>query len=83
LTSSSITRRRDLGDENGWRAKKLNLPAFAYIETGANYTDSGGAIVALCRDERHRRAVAQALAAPGRGVVCVDHAPGYQPLEPP
>ena len=34
----------------------------------ANYTGSGGAIVAVCRDASHARDVADALAAPGCGV---------------
>jgi glucuronokinase len=38
----------------------------------ANYTGSGGAIVAVCNDERHREAVALALAQVGCGTACVN-----------
>jgi galactokinase/mevalonate kinase-like predicted kinase len=37
----------------------------------ANYTGSGGAIVAVCEDESHQEAVAKALAAAACGVVLV------------
>jgi glucuronokinase len=40
----------------------------------ANYTGSGGAIVAVCNDERHREAVALALAQVGCGTACVNPA---------
>lgn len=35
----------------------------------ANYTGSGGAIVAICRDPEHRRAVTEALAEAGCGTI--------------
>ena len=35
----------------------------------ANYTGSGGAVVAVCRDEAHREAVAEQLGSAGCGVV--------------
>jgi galactokinase/mevalonate kinase-like predicted kinase len=35
----------------------------------ANYTGSGGAVVAVCRDETHREAVAEQLGSAGCGVV--------------
>jgi hypothetical protein len=38
----------------------------------ANYTGSGGAIVAACNDERHREAVALALEQVGCGTACVN-----------
>ena len=38
---------------------------------GANYTGSGGAIVAVCRDDRHRAVVREALAGSRCGVLCV------------
>jgi glucuronokinase len=38
---------------------------------GANYTGSGGAIVAACNDERHRESVALALAQAGCRTACV------------
>jgi GHMP kinases C terminal len=38
----------------------------------ANYTGSGGAIVAVCRDEDHRDEVALALRADGRGLLFVE-----------
>jgi glucuronokinase len=41
----------------------------------ANYTGSGGAIVAVCSDESHRRKVSSALSGlPGLGVIETDHA---------
>ncbi len=41
----------------------------------ANYTGSGGAIVAVCNDERHRESVALALAQAGCETVCVNQIP--------
>jgi glucuronokinase len=38
----------------------------------ANYTGSGGAIVAVCRDEQHRRVVGEALAGAGCGTTQVE-----------
>jgi glucuronokinase len=49
----------------------------------ANYTGSGGAIVATCRDERHRHELAAALAAAGCEVIApvvVDREPAPSPL---
>jgi glucuronokinase len=40
----------------------------------ANYTGSGGAIVAVCNDERHRETVALALEQAGCGTACVNPA---------
>jgi glucuronokinase len=40
----------------------------------ANYTGSGGAIVAVCNDERHREEVALALKQAGCGTACVNPA---------
>jgi glucuronokinase len=44
----------------------------------ANYTGSGGAIVAVCSDEGHREAVALALAQVGCGTACVNP-PAHMP----
>jgi glucuronokinase len=39
--------------------------------SSANYTGSGGAIIAVCRDDRHRRVVATALEQAGCGTIRV------------
>lgn len=41
------------------------------LGAGANYTGSGGAVVAVCRDQAHSAAVARALAAVGCGTLAV------------
>jgi len=41
------------------------------LEANANYTGSGGAIVAVCRDERHRARVLEALGRLGCGTLAV------------
>jgi hypothetical protein len=38
----------------------------------ANYTGSGGAVVAICDDERHRDSVALALGQVGCGTACLN-----------
>ncbi len=40
-------------------------------DAGSNFTGSGGAIAAVCRDDRHRAAVAEALAGADCGLVFV------------
>jgi glucuronokinase len=41
------------------------------LGAGVNYTGSGGAVVAVCRDQAHAATVAQALAERGCGTVAV------------
>jgi glucuronokinase len=41
------------------------------LGAGANYTGSGGAVVAVCRDRAHAGAVARALAEPGCGTLAL------------
>ena len=41
------------------------------LGAGANYTGSGGAVVAVCRDQAHARAVARALAELGCGTLAL------------
>lgn len=61
------------------RLLALDRRHVAMVETAhgcgasANYTGSGGAIVAVCRDEEHRLAVAQAMRSAGCDVVCPNY----------
>jgi len=45
----------------------------------ANYTGSGGAIIAVCRDEAHRTAVAGLLGSAGCGVAMMQGAAAVPP----
>ncbi len=46
------------------------------LDAGVNYTGSGGAIVAVCRDEEHRTRVLAALRGAGCGVLALNPATG-------